>query len=413
MVRLILIAIMVFSMFAANAQTWSAAAAMSEPVRAGNTAGYSANGNGFLYVVSGRNANGLITKKNQRYNVNSNTWTDLADHPTGKLGSATTIVKDSLYLIGGLSTTPGVANRRVYKYSINENTWSLVAQMPNALTDAKAVTYQDSLIYVTGGYSGNTLLYNAHTDKWRMATPVLPGGSLSWGGFAIKNDTLVFVGGTDGFLSPNYFNTVRIGVIDQNDRANITWTEATPFPGATRTFFDMYEWKDGIILTGGSTDNTFETNSDECYHYNVGADLWTQLPSKPTSWNTGNSASVLVNGQWKLICAAGYAGTYLTETEIFSQSALRIKETPSEICGLKHFKILQSKNPILQFCLQKDSAVTVTIHDSHGRIVKTFVERAVIGNNQIGLKNHQLSKGLYFCTLKQDDATATKKLLIE
>lgn len=382
---------------------------MPEYVRAGNTAGYTANGNGYLFVVSGRNFNGAITKKNQRYDLNTNSWTYLAEHPTGKLGAATTIVKDSLYTIGGLATTPGSANRRVYKYSINQNSWTQVAQMPYALTDAKAVTYQDSLIYVVGGYTGNTLLYNSHTNQWRAATPILPGGSLSWGGFAIKGDTLVYACGTDGFLSDNYFNTVRIGVIDQEDRANITWTESTPFPGATRTFFDMYEWKDGIIVTGGSTDNTFDTHSPECYHYNTGTGVWTQLPSKPTSWNTGNSASVFLDGQWHLICSAGYAGGYLSVTEIFSENALRNNEWENG-CGLKSLRAVSSE---IQFCSEKDSAVAITIYDSHGRVLVTAIEKAHTGNNQFPLRKYALPKGIYFCTFEQEGVSTSKKVLVE
>lgn len=393
------------------AQTWTTGVDMPEPVRAGNTAGYSV-GDGYLFVVSGRNFNGLITKKNQRYNIGSDTWTELAEHPTGKLGSATTVLKDSLYTIGGLATTPGTANRRVYRYSINQDTWAQVAQMPYPLTDAKAVTYQDSLIYVVGGYSGNTLLYNANTNQWRQATQILPGGSLSWGGFAIKNDTLVYACGTDSFLSNNYFNTVMIGVIDQNDRANITWSESTPFPGNTRTFFDMYEWKDGVILTGGSTDNSFETHSNECYHYNTGTGAWTQLPDKPTSWNTGNSASVLIDGQWQLACSAGYADGYLSQTEIFSEDALGTEAISGNQCGINHFKILHHSGWTIAYCSPKDSAVTITIHDAHGRVVKDWIENGKSGQHQVIVKDLAVSAGIYFCTLKQEQATATQKMIV-
>lgn len=381
---------------------------MPEHVRAGNTGGY-AQGDGYLFVVSGRNYNGQITKKNQRYNFGSDTWSLMAEHPTGKMGAASTVLQDSLYTFGGLTTTPGTATRRVYKYSINQDSWSQVAQMPYPIVDADAVTYQDSLVYIVGSYSGNTLLYNAHTDHWRSATPILTSGSLAWGGFAVKDDKLVWACGTNAFLSNTYFNTVRVGTIDQNDRANITWTEAAPFPGNTRTFFDMYPWRDGVILTGGSTDNTFETASNECYHYNVTTDTWTALPPKPTAWNTGNSTSIYIDGQWHLICTAGYANGYLTQTEIFSEQALGWDNLGG--CQLKDFRILQAAQTTIGYCSTSGEVVTVTLRDSHGRVIDVQNEPGKMGWTEITMSHTNLPTGIYFYTLQQGATTASKKMI--
>ncbi|MFT3793895.1 T9SS type A sorting domain-containing protein [Flavobacterium sp.] len=403
----LLFPILLFTLMA-GAQTWTTATDMTEPVRAGNTASYATADDGFMFVISGRNAAGLINKKNQRYQISTNTWTDMADHPTGRLGAASTTVKDSIYTIGGLVTTPGTLNRRVYKYSIHQNNWTQMAMLPQGLTDALAVTYQDSLIYVVGGYTGLTFLYNTHTNQWRYATPILPSGDLAWGGFAVKDNKLVYVCGTDGFLSPNYFNTVMVGTIDPNDRAVITWSEGTPFPGSTRTFFNAHAWKDGIIMTGGSTDNTFDTHSTECYHYNTNTDTWTQLPSKPTSWNTGNSASVLAGGEWKLICSAGYAGGYLTQTEIFTEAdGLGIGENKS--CSIRNFQITASE---IVFCSAQDEPATATIHDLHGRIIQTVTVNGTKGENRLNIPNDSLPKGVYLCTLKQGQISASKKWLV-
>jgi len=395
-------------------QSWHARADIPLAVRAGNTAGYSKNGDSFLFIVSGRDYNGVITKKNQRYQMSTNTWTNLADHPTGLLGGATTILKDSLYVIGGLHTTPGSAGKRCYKYSINEDAWIQIANFPVNITDAKAVSYQDSLIYVTGGYSGNTYVYNSKYNRWRAATAVIPGGSLSWNGFSIKNDTLVVVCGTVGFMSTNYFNTVRRGVINQNDRAQIVWTEGTPFPGQTRTFFDSYTWKNGIIMTGGSTDNTFETTSDECYSYNVGTDSWTQLPPKPTTWVTGNSASVQIGEDWALICASGYGTGYLQRTEILSTTPLAVEEIDEmAYCDWKNFRIVYEKNPSIHFCLQENANIDLSLVDTNGRTVKTMRNIATMaGIHNVPIDDGGLEKGVYYCILKQDSATVAKKMLV-
>ncbi len=410
----LLLLISLFTAVAVQSQTWMAGSDIPTAVRAGNTAGYSKDGEGYLFVVSGRDFNGLITKKHQRYQMSTNTWTELAEHPTGLLGAATTILKDSLYVIGGLRNTPGTAGKRCYKYSINENTWVQIANFPVNITDAKAVSYQDSLIYVTGGYTGNTYVYNSHYNRWRPATAVIPGGSLSWNGFAIHDNTLTVVCGTNYFMSPTYLNTVRRGVINQNDRAQITWTEGTPFPGQSRTFFDSYSWENGIIMTGGSTDNTFETTSNECYSYNTATDSWAQLPNKPTAWVTGNSASVQIGPYWGLICSSGYASDYLSQTEIlWTGPPLSIEAQSSGNCSWKNFQIFYGDKTRIHFCLSENGAIDLEIFDAHGRKVKAIQHVATqSGLHSLDVDTQDLSKGIYYCTLKKDSISVTKKMIV-
>jgi len=404
------------------AQTWSSGSNIPERVRAGNTAAYSKNGNASLFVVSGRNQNELIIKKLQRYDLSTNTWTDLASHPTGLLGGATTVLNDSLYVIGGVVNPPGSGSNKVYKYSINQNTWSQAANFPFGIVDAKAVSYQDSLIYVAGGLgganNGKVYLYNCNTNKWRVATPFIPSGSRNFGGFAIKGDTLVYMCGTDGFLSSNYFNTVHVGVINQNNRALITWTIGAPFPGATRTFFDANTWSDGIIMTGGSTDNTFETYSSECYVYHPGSNTWTQKPNKPTAWLTGQSGSLkLPNGEWKLICASGYQSAYLNQTEIFTESGT-VSAPDFLENGLCDPTWMQFQNPVNQFttiryCMPQSGLVTLSLSDGAGRVVKILVQEILpAGEQSTVLDTTGLSNGLYYISLRRNDSLVTRKLCV-
>lgn len=395
-------------------QTWTTVAPIPEAIRAGNTAAYKSAGDGFLFVVSGRNQNGLITTSNQKYQLSTNTWTSMTPHPTGIIGASTAILKDTLYTIGGLVTTPGSATRKVHKYNINSDTWSLAANFPINIVDTDAVAYQDSLIYVVAGYSNKVRVYNSTTNKWRNATSMTPTTqSISWGALTVKNDTLVYMCGADNFLSSNYFNTVRIGVIDQSNRANITWSEATPFPGQTRTFFDAHPWQDGIIMTGGSTDNTFETASNECYHYNVGTDTWTILPSKPTAWLTGNSGSLLINDQWKLICASGYdSANYIFSTEIFSSSVLSDTDfTFSNECNWRNFNFKQNE---ITFCTENDVEIEMVLYNMQGSVVKSIPKKKYMkGENSIFSDGLIFPNGVYLCKISNGLETQTRKIIIK
>ncbi|AFL79946.1 hypothetical protein Aeqsu_0434 [Aequorivita sublithincola DSM 14238] len=394
---------------------WSAGADIPERIRAGQTIGYSNAGDGYLFMVSGRNQAGIITPITQRYQLSSNTWSNVSPPPTQLLGGSIAILKDTIYTIGGLLTTPGNAIKKVRKYNIASNSWSDAADFPKTIVDARAVAYQDSLIYVVGGYQNKTYLYNSNYNRWREATPILPlGSSLAWGGFAIHSNKLVYIGGSDAFMSNNYWNTVRVGTIDANDRSIITWEEKTPFPGQTRTFFEAQTWRDGVIMTGGSTDNTFNTFSDETYFYNPDTNVWTQLSSKPTAWVTGNSASVFIGNISKLICASGFQTEYLFETEIFSQEgSLSINDYSTNECGLENFKISKKDTITLSFCLNEDGSLNIEIRDIQGRIIKkTEPNINTAGKYSISLEGLNVANGTYFCTISQNGNSKTKRMLV-
>ncbi|RMA56258.1 kelch repeat-containing protein [Ulvibacter antarcticus] len=394
---------------------WNSGADIPERIRAGQTIGYSKDGDGYLFMVSGRNQDGIITPITQRYQVSTNTWTNVAPPPTQLLGGSIAVLKDTIYTIGGLLTTPGNAIKTVRKYNIATNSWSLAADFPRAIVDARAVAYQDSLIYVVGGYQHKTYLYNSNYNRWREATPMLPpGSSISWGGFAINGNKLVYMCGSDNFMSTNYWNTVWVGTIDANDRSIITWEEKTPFPGQTRTFFEAQTWRDGIIMTGGSTDNTFNTYSDETYFYNPDTDIWHQLASKPTSWVTGNSGSVFIGNTSKLICASGFQTDYLFETEIFSQEGtLSLQDYSEKHCGIEYFKILRGSVIKLNLCLTEDGPIQVIIRDEQGRVIKKIEPDVETGSNySIAFDGLDIGNGMYFCTVLQNGRSKTKKMLV-
>ncbi|MBN8641215.1 MAG: T9SS type A sorting domain-containing protein [Flavobacteriales bacterium] len=398
------------------AQSWTIGEDIPQGFRASNVAAYNnpLTNDNYLFLISGRDSNGNITPRNQRYDITNNVWEDMANSPTGILGASTAIVKDSIYIIGGLTTTPGNAIKKVRMYSINQNTWTDKADFPVNIVDSDAVAYQDSLIYVTAGYNSRVRIFNTIKNQWRDATPMTtPLESIAWGALTIHGNKLIYICGTDGFFSPNYFNTVRIGTIDQSNRANISWTTGTSFPGQTRTFFDAHTWENGIIMTGGSTDNSFETNSDECYVYNVDSDTWIQQPSKPTSWVTGNSASLFTNNQWKLICASGYNNSgYLLNTEIFSSTALSYEDFENNNrCRWENFRCIQNR---INFCVEEEVELDLKLYDSRGVLVFSCTPKKYqVGENSLSISDALLlQEGLYFCNISSENKSETKKIIV-
>lgn len=396
-------------------QHWKSASPTPIPVRAGNTASYVSGDTAFLFIVSGRSLNDLLTSAVQRYSVSEDRWTTVAAHPTELLNKTTAVLKNSLYVIGGVIDPPGSGTSTVWRYNIRENVWSTAQPLPLNHGDAKAVSYQDSLIYIAGGFSGSSpavvLVYNARTDRWRYATGIPSASQLNFGGFSIAGDTLVYIGGTDYFFSPTYYKDVHIGVIDQNDRSKIVWTRGASYPGATRTFFDANRWQNGIIMTGGSTNNTFTTRSDEQYHFDVGRNVWTKLPNKPTAWLTGQSASVRrSNGEWLHICASGYgAAGYLSSTEIFSTALLSVKKNDAALRTFVSLDVYPNPfNPetTVRYSLNRRTTVEIIISDMMGREVyrTSPVEREAgshaIRWNGMDESGTGLASGVYLFTVR-------------
>jgi N-acetylneuraminic acid mutarotase len=410
-----------------NTPVWSSGTNIPIPVRAGNTASYSKNGQSWLYVVSGRNSSEAIITTVQRYNVNTNSWDTLAQHhPTGLLGGATSVLGDSLYVVGGVINPPGSGVTAVYKYSIDQDTWTQAANLPAGVVDAKAVSYQDSIIYIGGGFSslsagGLMYMYNAKSNQWRAATPFPSATRRNFGGFAITGDTIVYMCGTAAFGSGSFFDSVYVGVISQSDRSNITWTRGANFPGQTRTFFDAHSWGSrGIIMTGGSTDNTFNTNLNECYVFSPGANTWTQMPSKPTSWLTGQSGTVnMGNNIWKLICASGYASSYLNVNEILSDTLHSIgiinynNEVPEKFTLEQNYPNPFNPETKINFNIASSGVVKIIIHDIHGREVETAHNGYLqAGSYAFNWQPKGLSSGIYFYTLQTEQFMETKKMVL-
>lgn len=393
---------------------WTTGTDIPEGIRAGNTISHIIDGKAYIYLFGGRNDEDIVSKKSYRYSLADNSWQTLEDLPREALGASGARLGNDIYIMGG--GVPGNATKQVLKYDIGENSWTTVADMPQIYGDGDAVAYQDSLIYVVGHWSNEkTYVYNVNTDKWREGSTIpSPGTALSYGALSVFENKLVYVGGSNGTFSPTYWNKVWIGEIDQTDRSIINWTEGTPFPGQTRTFFELNPWDNGLILIGGTTDNTFETYTNENYFYDVNADTWTALTPKPTAWNTGNAVSLFVDGVWKLVCTGGFAENYLLETEIYTQENMGNTEVVNDqSCHLKNMRAIGGKNPSLHFCTEENGNIELKIWDLQGRLIKqnqSIESRA--GTHRINLNEFRLSNGIYFCQLLQNGNAQTKKIYV-
>ena len=115
--------------------------------------------NNFLFLFAVDNES--VSPVTLRYNASTDEWMDLLPVPgQGTVSSATTLVNDTIYLLGGMfrnlksifdpRVTPGDVTGTGYCYSIPENKWKKIVDMPRA-SMSHAVSSIGPIVYVSGG----------------------------------------------------------------------------------------------------------------------------------------------------------------------------------------------------------------------------------------------------------------------
>jgi N-acetylneuraminic acid mutarotase len=134
------------------------------------------------YVACGITTGGAYTSTLYRYNPSTDSWTNLSTVPgnVGRWSPFMAYYQDKLYIGGGW--TGSQCRQDFYAYDIATNTWTTLANHPTTHHDAWAVAYNGK-IYVTGQSPGcnstsctnQYYSYNIASNAW-SPMPVFPGG---------------------------------------------------------------------------------------------------------------------------------------------------------------------------------------------------------------------------------------------
>lgn len=226
--------------------TWTELDTM--PFRTANNAVCEAIVGGVEYVYSfgGIDESKLysgIHKRSFKYNVASDTWTEISPLPDteAKIASAASFVKGKIYIIGGYhvySNGSETSSSKVHIYNpLTDSYEADGASIPLAIDDHVQCVYKDSLIFVVTGWSNNgnkpnVQIYNPSLDQWQNGAFV-PNNfnytAFGASGFII-GDTLYYHGGAAGgsFAARRF---MRKGYINPLDPTDITWSQMVDAPG--------------------------------------------------------------------------------------------------------------------------------------------------------------------------------------
>lgn len=208
----------------------------------------------------------------------------------GKIGVASSLVKDKIYVIGGYSVDAmggEISHSNVHIFDPATDTFLADGMpIPLPIDDHVQAVYKDSLIYVVTGWSNtghvpNVQIYNPALNNWTVGTPVPNNNDyLAFGAYGIirKNYIYYFGGAAPGLNFP-LSNKIRIGKIDTINPTNISWSDTT--------LADLNgRYRAGITLFGISSLNLISRDvmiiggSAATYNYN-GLSYATNTPTWP------------------------------------------------------------------------------------------------------------------------------------
>jgi N-acetylneuraminic acid mutarotase len=181
-----------------NANFWQVKAPM--PLAGG--CGGSAAISGIIYVLIGCDATTTATAGAKgillRYDSWKDTWTRLANAPSGHQFPGFTAIQGKLYVVGGKNSS-GAVSTALEVYDPASNTWSRKAPLPSARHSLTAAGIFGKL-YAVGGTNGsgqvtNTVyVYNPTANTWSTVASPMPTARAGMGGAVIAG-VLYAVGG--------------------------------------------------------------------------------------------------------------------------------------------------------------------------------------------------------------------------
>jgi hypothetical protein len=213
-------------------------------------------------------------------------WTSQAPYPIPIYDEAVVSIGDTLYSMGG-TTTSGVT-AAAYRYDPIANTWSPLPLMPVALTGASALGYNGQIYVFNGADSTGTpthalLLYNLATNSWSLPPP--PGVS-TWRQAAALLGTQFFRIGGCTTAAPC------------NPTSSVGWLAGTLAPLPQPLAQEMAVALGSYVYVAGGSGTSGPSN--KTYRYDPVSDSWDDGAIADLPDTRLGAAGDILNGQWVL-----------------------------------------------------------------------------------------------------------------
>jgi N-acetylneuraminic acid mutarotase len=381
-----------------------------------------------------------------------NDWESMTVMPqaTSWYGSCIDPIGEKAYIFGGngpSATLLLLATTQIYDFETD--TWSLGANMPNAAS-AHSAEMVNGKIYIIGEHVSpqtftNVMEYDPVDDEWITKGP-LP--EIFYAHGSCVYDGLIYsFGGRDNDF--NLINTVRT-----YDPSNDTWNNGLGNMPYYRDKSAVCIYEDEIYLFGGnpslkytpSNDSWTELDAGECEivayavpiidddrillfggyksggsYPNPSNEIWAYYPAEDTLVKLDNEMPFnrftrghkynndvyLFGGHFN-----NTLGSVTNEVWRYSNpDAINENESQNS-----EFDLIFYPNPFptittIEYELNKPSTVQLIMYDYLGKQVEVIEKKQAHGKQQIIWNAEGLPVGIYFCVLKTNKGTQTKKII--
>ncbi len=239
-----------------------------------------------------------IHKRSYAYDVTNNSWRQIASLPDtlGKIASAASRVRDTIYILGGYHVFKDHSEKssnKVHRYDIvNDRYLENGTPIPVPIDDQVQAVWRDSLIYVVSGWYdkenvADVQIYNPAKNSWQVGTSVPNNHRYKSFGASgtIVGDTIFYFGGASMGTHYPIQNVLRKGVINAKDPTEIKWSHAIIDSTIVGYRMAATAFRNTPFWLGGSTTT---------YNYNAIAYDGSGVVSP------SNRVLYLKNNQWKL-----------------------------------------------------------------------------------------------------------------
>lgn len=259
--------------------------------------------------------------------VNPLSWQSKASASPGREEAQSLVYNDRLYVLGGY-VAGFTATRRVDRYDLATNSWTRMNDMPDPITHA-AVARDGNNFWFVGGFLGSfgsgtqppgidtVYIYHANTDTWSQgpSLPVEHGA----GGAAIVGRNLYFFSGADRTRT---FDRAESYVLNLDD-PNAGWRRIPDLPVA-RNHLGGVSVNGQVYAIGGQLGLEDEGVSiRDCHRYDPNNETWHPIAPLPRALSHFTASTVIFDRY--IITVGGENPHNVAQAFVFAYDTVRDK----------------------------------------------------------------------------------------